>query len=112
MSVEEGLAMVQVQAMACGLPLICTSATGGEDLIAEVREGFVIPIRDVEALKQKLMWCYQNREACRAMGHAARQRVQQGFTWDDYGKRMLAEYQRIRPQVGHFAAPKTEEISP
>jgi starch synthase len=29
---EEGLALVQAQALACGLPLVCTDRTGGEDL--------------------------------------------------------------------------------
>ena len=29
---EEGLAMVQVQALACGLPLVCSKNSGGEDL--------------------------------------------------------------------------------
>lgn len=29
---EEGLAMVQGQALACGLPLVCTKDTGGEDI--------------------------------------------------------------------------------
>ena len=32
-SIEEGMAMVQMQALACGLPLICTTNTGGEDLL-------------------------------------------------------------------------------
>jgi glycosyltransferase involved in cell wall biosynthesis len=31
---EEGLAVVQGQALACGLPLVCTSMTGGADLAA------------------------------------------------------------------------------
>jgi len=32
-SIEEGLALVQAQAMACGLPIIATTNTGAEDLI-------------------------------------------------------------------------------
>ena len=31
----------------------------------------------------------------RAMGAAARQRVATGFTWDDYGDKMLQQYRRI-----------------
>jgi alpha-maltose-1-phosphate synthase len=33
-SIEEGQALVQAQALASGLPLICTTNTGGEDLLA------------------------------------------------------------------------------
>lgn len=94
-SVEEGLAMVQPQAMACGLPLICTTNTGGEDLIEDGKEGFIIPIRDVDALKEKILYLYENPELCREMGHAACKKVQTRFTWKDYGNRMITEYLKI-----------------
>lgn len=38
-SLEEGQALVQVQALASGLPLICTANTGGEDFLALDAEG-------------------------------------------------------------------------
>jgi glycosyltransferase involved in cell wall biosynthesis len=94
-SIEEGLAMVQVQAMACGLPLIITTNTGGADLVREGREGFILPIRDVAALKEKILYCYENPEEARRMGEAARERVRTGFTWADYGDKMMACYRRI-----------------
>lgn len=94
-SVEEGMAYVQLQAMACGLPLICTPNTGGEDLIREGEEGFVVPIRDVEALQERLVWGYEHREELREMGRAARQRVLREFTWRDYGERAVAAYRDI-----------------
>lgn len=93
-SVEEGLAMVQPQAMACGLPVICTFNTGGEDIVRDGTDGFVIPARDVEALKEKMLYLYENRELCKEMGLAARKRIVEGFTWDDYGERMVKEYER------------------
>ena len=88
MSLEEGLAMVQPQAMACGLPIICSENTGGEDLLTkDGEEGFVIKIRDVDALKEKLLYLYNNQDICKSMGNKAKKRVQQGFSWDDYGTR-------------------------
>jgi glycosyltransferase involved in cell wall biosynthesis len=93
-SIEEGLALVQPQAMACGLPLICTTNTGGEDLIRDGKEGFVIPIRNIELLKEKILWCYENQEHCRLMGQAAKKIVAQGFSWHDYGERIIAAYQK------------------
>ncbi len=94
-SVEEGLAMVQLQAMACGLPLICTTNTGGDDLVEDGKEGFVIPIRDVEALKERLLYLYRRPEECGEMGRSAEARVRGKFTWDDYGRRTRANYRRI-----------------
>ena len=97
-SIEEGMAMVQAQAMACGLPLICTTNTGGEDLIENGKEGFVIPIRDIEALKEKMLFLYENPEICREMGLAAGKKVRQQFTWDHYGEKIVQEYERILHQ--------------
>ena len=94
-SIEEGLAMVQPQAMACGLPLICTTNTGGDDLIRDGKEGFVIPIRDREALKEKILYLYENQEKAARMGEQAKKRVSSGFTWSDYGDRMTSAYSNI-----------------
>ena len=96
-SLEEGMALVQLQAMACGLPLICSTNTGGDDLISEDgREGFVIPIRSVSAIKEKIQFLYDNPTKCRAMGLAAKERVIKGFSWDDYGKRYVDFLNKIK----------------
>lgn len=98
-SIQEGLALVQPQAMSCALPLICTTNTGGEDLIADGVEGFILPIRDVEALKEKLLFLYKNPDICREMGLAARRKVEHGLTWDDFGHRIVSAYQAITKEL-------------
>ena len=55
-SLEDGFGVVLPQSMACGLPVICTVNTAGNDVIEDGIDGFVIPIRDVEALKEKLLF--------------------------------------------------------
>jgi glycosyltransferase involved in cell wall biosynthesis len=95
-SLEDGFSMVQFQAMACGLPLVCTTNTGGEDLISkDGEEGFVIPIRDVEAIKEKILYLYENQNICKEMGKKAKKRVSNGFTWEDYGNRYIKNIDRI-----------------
>jgi glycosyltransferase involved in cell wall biosynthesis len=94
-SIEEGLAMVQPMAMACGLPLICTTNTGGGDIIRDGVEGFVISIRDVEKIKEKILFLYQNPEVRSKMGELAKQRVSSSFTWDNYGDKMIEMYKKI-----------------
>jgi glycosyltransferase involved in cell wall biosynthesis len=94
-SIEEGLAMVQTMAMACGLPVIITTNTGGEDIVRDGVDGFIVPIREVEALKEKMRYFYEHEEARRAMGESALKRVKEGFTWKDYADRMINHYQKI-----------------
>ena len=93
-SIEEGLAVVQAQAMACGLPVICTSNTGGADIVRDGVDGFVIPIRDVEAIKERLLYLYDHAEEREAMGQSAKDHVARRFTWDGYGERMVAFYEK------------------
>lgn len=93
-SIEEGLAMVIPQAMACGLPVICTTNTGGADIVRDSKEGFIIPIRDVDALKAKIVYLYEHEDKRKQLSEMALQRVK-GFTWDIYGERMIAAYKKI-----------------
>lgn len=97
MSLEEGLAMVQLQAMACGLPLIISTNTGGSDLISEDgKEGYVINIRDTDQLKTKLKFLYDNPKIVEKMSKAAIDRVKSGFTWKDYGDRYFNALRKIK----------------
>ncbi len=86
--------MVQSQPMACGIPPICTTNTGGEDIVLDGVDGFIVPIRNVEALKGKIIFMYDNAARLREMGESVHLRVQSGFRWDDYGNKMIKAYQK------------------
>jgi glycosyltransferase involved in cell wall biosynthesis len=86
-SVEEGLALVQGQAMACGCPVIATVATGAEDLFTDGREGFVVRDRDVAALTARMQQLADDPMLRLAMRAAALERVNELGGWDDYGDR-------------------------
>lgn len=86
-SLVEGMALVLLEAMACGLPIITTPNAGGPDIITDGVEGFIVPIRDPEALQERLEWCYRHPEALAEMGQAARQRAEQ-LTWVLYRQRL------------------------
>ena len=92
-SIEEGLAMVQPQAMSCGLPVIHTTNTGGEDIVRDGIDGFCVPIRNVEALKEKILFFYENPERRVDMGNNALQQARKSLSWDDYGEKMIAAYE-------------------
>ncbi|MGB5973561.1 MAG: glycosyltransferase family 4 protein [Nodosilinea sp.] len=86
-SLVEGLGLVQLEAMACGIPIITTPNAAGPDIITDGAEGFVVPIRDTEALQEKLEWCYQHPDQLGAMGHAARRRAE-SLNWSTYRQRL------------------------
>ena len=53
--VEDGFGMVILQAMACGLPVIATNNAGGSEIIDDGIDGYIIPTRDKEKLKEKIV---------------------------------------------------------
>src|SRR2546426_3460638 len=94
-SIEEGLALVQAQAMACGLPVIATPNTGAEELFTHGVEGFIVPIRDPKAVREKVEWMLDNPVKRQEMGTAALQRVKSLGGWDRYGERCLEIYRKV-----------------
>ena len=56
-SIQDGFGMVQAQAMACGVPVIATENTGAADLFNDGVEGFIVPIRDAGAIREKILRC-------------------------------------------------------
>jgi len=93
-SLEEGLALTQVEAMASGLPVIGTTNSGAEDLVREGTDGWVLPIRDVALLRDRLEFCRRNPDVCREMGRSAAARAQ-AFGWEVYGDRIVEAYRGL-----------------
>ena len=84
-SIEEGLALVQGQALACGCPVIATTNTGAEDLFTDGIEGFIVPIRDPAALTARMQQLAEDPALQSRMSEAALARVRQLGGWQQYG---------------------------
>jgi len=87
-SLVEGLPLVLLEAMACGIPIITTPNAGGCDLITDGIEGFIIPIRDVESLQARIEWCYLHPQELAQMGQAARKKAEQ-LNWGLYRQKLI-----------------------
>ncbi|MBD0850774.1 glycosyltransferase family 4 protein [Maribacter arenosus] len=89
-SLEEGLAMVQGEAMACGCPIIATPNTGSQDLISNGKEGFIVPIRDERAILDCFQKLMDNPGLRAEMSEIAINKVQFLGGWDTYGTNFKA----------------------
>jgi glycosyltransferase involved in cell wall biosynthesis len=95
-SFEDSMARVMLEAAASGLPLIVTPNTGVEPFFTPGRhEGWLIPVNNVDALCEALIEAKANRERTFLLGQQAAKRAAAGFSWDDYGRRTLANYRHI-----------------
>jgi glycosyltransferase involved in cell wall biosynthesis len=94
-SVQEGLALVIAQAMASGLPVIATAETGAEELLTDGIEGFIVPARSPDAIRERLLRLYEDKNLRRLMGAAARARATSLGGWARYGELACRSYAAI-----------------
>lgn len=84
-SVEDGFGLVMNQAMACGCPVLATQNTGAQDLFTDGVEGFIVPIRDANALLERMEQIAQDPALQRRMSEAGLRRVRELGGWSHYG---------------------------
>jgi glycosyltransferase involved in cell wall biosynthesis len=94
-SVEEGLAYVQAQAMACGCPVIASTNTGARDLFEDGVEGFIVPIRSSDAIAQSLQKLADDPDLRASMSRRSLARVNTLGGWDRYGDAMTRIFQTL-----------------
>ncbi len=84
-SLHEGSALAIYEALASGLPVITTPNSGS--VVRDGIEGFVVPIRDIESLMEKILLLYNNKELRGRMSVQARKRAE-SFTWQAYHQKL------------------------
>ena len=80
-SLHEGSAQAIMEALACGLPAIVTANAGS--VVREGIEGHIVPIRDVQALAERIEGLYRDRVRLAGFSEAARRRAED-HDWSRY----------------------------
>jgi glycosyltransferase involved in cell wall biosynthesis len=90
-TLSESFALVHLEALACGVPVITTPNCGST--VQDGIEGFIVPIRDPETLANRIERVLADRGLRERLSLAAVERARE-FTWECYSKRLLAAIQR------------------
>jgi glycosyltransferase involved in cell wall biosynthesis len=90
----EGFALVLLEAMASGVPVITTTATAGPDITTPGEDGWIIEPGNLDALIEAMRFCLENRDRVTEMGANAR-RTAERFSWDAYGDRWVEILQAV-----------------
>ncbi|MGJ3241828.1 MAG: glycosyltransferase family 4 protein [Opitutales bacterium] len=99
-SLIEGRALVQLEALACGMALLITPNTGGDDLIREGDCGQIIPIEEPEAIRQTLEAWAADRDRLAAMRSRAVIRARD-VSWRAYRNRLTAWLSGLLAEDSH-----------
>lgn len=99
-------AMTVLEAMACGTPVVVSEHTGSRDAVRQ-GGGFVVPADDQEALRERILFFYHNRDQLESVGRKAHT-VAQAYTWNNYyGQVQNAMMQIWEKQSEGVAMPAT-----
>jgi hypothetical protein len=90
-SICEGSATVVYEALAAGLPVICTPNTGS--VVRDGIEGSIVPIRTVDSIVEAIVKLKESPSLWQEMSQAARARSRE-FTLENYRERFLAAIDR------------------
>jgi glycosyltransferase involved in cell wall biosynthesis len=85
-TISEGSATVCYEALAAGLPVVTTPHAGS--VVRDGIDGFIVPIRDPEALANRIMLLARDRDRLDQMSQHAAQAAER-YTWDRYGQRLI-----------------------
>ncbi len=77
---QETFSVAALEAMAAGLPVVCTRVGFMHEMVFEGRTGFLVPVDDPQALAEAVSTLFLDRELRTAMGRNARALVEDSFS--------------------------------
>lgn len=92
-SQAEGMALVLLEAMACGLPIVATRVGGSEELVHSGENGYLVDVGDIEGVAEALVALIEDPPLRQGMGQKSLQSVQE-YDWNRIAHRHLRWYER------------------
>lgn len=86
---QDGFGMVLCQGLACGLPIVCTKDTGGDDIIRMMgSKDFitVVSVTDVENIREAIIDALKKAKSSRISDEYIKKEKKE-LSWEAYGKR-------------------------
>ncbi|PJE59588.1 MAG: hypothetical protein COU85_02905 [Candidatus Portnoybacteria bacterium CG10_big_fil_rev_8_21_14_0_10_44_7] len=91
-SLSEGFGIANLEAMACGRPVISTKVGGIADVVFDGKNGFLVEPADTRALYRAMKRAVENRGQLEKMGRQARARAVREFSWKVVAQKMEQVY--------------------
>ena len=86
---QEGFGIVFLEAAACGVPSVAGRSGGAHEAVVDGETGFVVPPRDVDAVRAAIAGLLSDPDRRDALGAAARDRAVADFAYEQLVTRLL-----------------------
>jgi len=90
-SLSESFGVVQIEALACGKPVISARNRGSEEIIISDEHGLLVKLADPEDLTEKILSALD-----REWDRGAILRYVERYTWENVAREILGVYSRMR----------------
>ena len=77
---DDPMPVVVTQAMQYGIPCIVSDQVGQSEYIVDGKNGFIFPTEDVEILKEKIIYCIENKSILKSIGMESRNIYERYFS--------------------------------
>jgi len=91
-SVYEPFGLINLEAMACGTPVVATGVGGIREVVVHDGTGWLVPPADPPALAAAMRALLAQPDRAAAFGRAGRRRVEAHFSWERIAERTLEVY--------------------
>lgn len=91
-SYREGFPNVVLQAASMQLIAVVSDINGCNEIITQGENGWLVPTKDPESLRERMEWCLLHRQASKKMGLKGRKLIQLKFEQRYVWKELLKEY--------------------
>jgi len=95
-SLEEGLSRFLLESLASGTPVITTDCGGPAEFIEDDVNGFVVPIRNSQAVADKIRLLYEDRDTLSRLSENARKTIETNMSHARTVEQMLKYFEEMK----------------
>jgi len=90
----ESFGIVNLEAMACGVPIVASEIGGVPDVVKDGENGLLVPPRDPNALADAIIYLLENEDVRRKMGERGKEMVRD-YTWERIAEKTEKVYEAV-----------------